>query len=251
MISGCRKSWENKISTPVLKKLKTITSGSTTDTGDVIYQTTAFEYNSGGKLSRVISNVINSSPNHSDTTSYTYSRDTVFAVYKATGVYSDSHIIRNTGKQLIVLNSHGYISSNTRSINGQSDEIFKYQYDNSGYCTKMTLFDGPNQNVQWSADCKYSNGNMVSLSLNQGSQIISEEMTYYLDKINTISPDNTWFDYFGNENKNLIKTYRIVDNGNNASTFSYGYVFDANKYVTKRITIDDSGYIRWDRYTYQ
>ena len=247
MLSGCKKDGEVQDPRSSLKKIKTITTGETTSTGDVIQNTKVFEYNSDGKLSRVIETVFSAGTiSHIDTTTHYYSRDSVKSIRISSG-YVNGQLISNTTIQKIVLNSNGYISSCVTSQTGQPDWVETYQYDKSGYCIKVIQLSGSTQFVQ---DLKYSGGNMVSLIYNTGSQVINEELTYYLDKINTISPCNNWLGNFGKGSMNLVKTDKLIIQGSPGFTFSFEYEFDVNNYVTKRTTIqNNSSY--WDKYTYQ
>ena len=255
MLSGCRKSVDNQIKTPALKKLKTITSGITDATGDVTNTETTFEYNTKGKLSRIILfENYNIYGQQLDTTNITYSRDSVKVICTSYNIYyPNSLVFCSRTTQNIVLNSNGFISTSVLKMDllGNKEWVNTYQYDGSGNCIIQRTF---NDGFDFVSNYKYSGGNIVSCVLNSVSNVTTEEMTYYLDKINTISPDNTWFDYFGRESKNLVKTIRCLFNSKLVYTNSYEYEFDANNYVTKRIMTSDDGYnasISWDKYTYQ
>ena len=253
MLSGCRSEVLVK-PTPALKKLLTITDGFTDSTGDVIQQTTGFEYNSDGKLSKV---KFYSNDFHgvklSDTTSYIYSHDTVYAIFQMTEYYINSYtpLVRDTLKWLFILDSHGFISKRVVGSIGNPDHTVTYLNDNNGNCTKMAIGSG-------ALFFKYSGGNMDSYD-NSGLKV---EYTYYPDKINTIRPrNNEWLDnfdfpdYFIKENKNLIKTEKvsIPDSSNYTAIYNYLYTyeFDANNYVTKRIMTSEDGTKSWEKYTYQ
>ena len=239
MLSGCRSEELGKPS--ALKKLKSITSGCSDPSGNVIYSTTSLEYNSQGKCSREIFNSFN--PNYTDTTSYTYSHDTVFAVFK----YSNKPYFpyeMYPDKQFIVLNESGFISKSVSNTSpGSPDWIETYLNDSNGNCIKLT--QGPNCDE---TNFIYSGGNMVS---KRGQN--NCEYTYYPDKINTISPSNGSLSLFGKGNKNLIKTELVTffwSGGSYNETNCYTYEFDANNYVTKRLRAA-YGQINWDKYTYQ
>ena len=244
MFSGCRKSWENQNTKPALKKLKTITSGSDSLVGEVISKTTTFDYTSDGKLLKVVVN-ISGKDSHIISTTYNYLKDSVKAEI-VTSYYSNLELKKFNSTQVIKLNSYGFISISVSSGTG-GDFIETFQYDKSGKCIIQREFP----DNRYETNFKYSDGNMVSNSVTYGSQVLNEEMTYYLDKINTISPDNTWFYYFGNGNKNLMKTDHVFMPGSQGYTIGYTYEFDANNYVTKRTSTYDDGRVTWDKYTYQ
>jgi hypothetical protein len=245
MLSGCR-SEELVKPTTALKKLKTVSTGYTDLSGDVIYETKTFSYNSAGKVSGVILN--NSGSNsHIDSMTYTYSRDSVKAITVSIG-YPYAPLNKSISTQLYKLNSKGYVISSVLTTQSQGNLIQTYEYDANGYCTKMTQSSAPNNMV---ATFKYLNGNMISSVWNFGTQVFNEEMTYYLDKINTLIPNNNeGIDYFGNESKNLVKTEHLSGTGSSDITCQYDYEFDANNYVKKRITTIGNN-ITWDKYTYQ
>ena len=250
LLSACKKIGEYQIKIPPLKKVLTITRGGTTQTDDEIYLDIAFKYNSAGKLSRVIYKYTENYPtiNHTDTTSYTYSRDTVFAVFK----YSVDNIVpavRRADNQFIALDKNGFILKSVTSYMswGQPDWTETYINDSNGNCTKKTILSGQYYTETF---FNYSGGNMVSCEY-QGSKF---EYTYYLNKINTIRPNkNDWLDYFGdkNENINLIKTEHCTFSDGSKSTKLFTYEFDADNCVTKQISTDSNGSITWEKYTYQ
>jgi hypothetical protein len=244
MLSGCRSEVLVKPS-PALKKLKTVTTGYTDLTGDVISETKTFSYNSAGKLSGVI--LISSGfDSHIDSTTYIYSLDSVKAITVSTG-HQSAQFNNYISTMLLKLNSKGYIASGVFfSTQSPGYFILTYDYDLTGYCKKATQVMGSDTLV---ANFKYIDGNMISCLENArwiGTDTVN--LTYYQDKKNTIIPNNnSWFDYFGNENKNLMKTEHISAS---SLDFRYDYEFDANNYVTKRLTTVGAN-VSWDKYTYQ
>ena len=60
---------------------------------------------------------------------------------------------------------------------------------------------------------------------------------YYLDKINTIGNSNYGINFTGKESKNLVKTKKQTEIGQNGNTFtyeySYVYEFDSKNRVIK------------------
>ena len=244
MLSGCRSEELGKPS-PALKKIKTVTTGYTDLTGDVISEIKTFSYNSAGKLSGVI--LISSGfDSHIDSTTYTYSLDSVKAITVSTG-HQSAQFNNYISTALLKLNSKGYIASGVFfSTQSPNYIILTYDYDLTGYCKKFTQIDGSDTLV---ANFKYIDGNMISCLYNArwlGTETV--DLTYYLDKKNTIIPNNKdFFDYFGNENTNLMKTEHV---SGSSSDFQYDYEFDANNYVTKRLTTIGTK-VYWDKYTYQ
>ena len=236
LLSGCRSKVSDTSIAPVikfpfssLKKISKIISP-----GD----TTVFEYNSDGKLSRILYGGYNFTDGnifkpYLDITSYTYSGDTVFVVYRNGNILPDRYYM--------VLDSQGLISTLSRS--NELKEIFLN--DNNGNCIKQIFNWGE-------IKFKYSGSNMISAE----SQGLKYEFTYYADKVNTVRPNRygavyggvigSWFYHFGNENINLIKTDTEFKGGTK-STISYTYEFDANNYVTKR-TIKFEGGSSYDQY---
>ena len=262
MLSGCRSEVLVKPApTPVLKKVLTKTTGyiSPNQSAFSHSETTTFDYNSNGKLSRVIYKLNDSII---DTRLYTYTKDTVYEVCKGED-FLRSNFANDTTYALIILDANGYISKRIHSVNkswGVPDWTEIFLNNSNGNNTKYSCFGGivsPSVLSSYDINFKYSNGNMVLID-KVDWVIDKSEFTYYTDKINTIYTDYYGdgmfgygsIDYFAKENKNLIKT-QLLTHSNGSETIHYTYEFDANNYVTKRIMTYGNGYVTWDKYTYQ
>ena len=209
-----------------------------------------YEYNSEGKLSKKTENVgsafgvLNT---YDITSTYSYTHDTIKVAKVSLGFDGSSHTT-SKNYEIHILNSQGYISKSTYSIQGSSfSTICTYEYDKDGNLTKEIQTLGPDTYITTNT---YFSGNMISTISNYGSLVNNCTYEYYTDKINLLNQDHYGFNYMGKDNKNLIKTGNLVLSNNTHYNFSYQYEFDQYGYVSKKTTVSNSN-TEWVSYTYK
>jgi len=199
---------------------------------------TTYLYESDGNLSKQIENKgIGFGNTYSNTSTFTYSKDTIKVVIVNSGNV-DSNTPGNTTVQLRIINAQGYITKTAFIENGALNHIYYYEYDNDGYCTKMTYGSEISTYI-------YSGGNLISSIYTVGTDVYKYTYEYY-DKENSLSQDHFGMKFWGKDNRNLLKT--VIYNTKFA-VLKYYYEFDQYAYVSKRIASGDIS--SWETYIYK
>lgn len=159
-------------------------------------------------------------------TYYTYSNSFITDEVFVNGVKNSSTVY--------YLNSQGLCSHFKR---GSETDTFRYNQDK--YLTSKVI---TTPTFQFNCTYTVNNGNMVqstSETIENGtsrSQIVDNE--FYNDTINTIGDANKGVQFFGKQNKNLIKKYSY-----GANIFQYTYTLDEKKRVVKQESLSGEKYI--------
>ena len=228
IINSCKKGDDSNNPTPTSsKKLQTVHYSSGL--------TTTYEYNSDGKVSKIIEGAYGGRAYYY---TFTYSGNII-----TTTIVEPSG---NTSNDASTLNSQGYISK----TEGTSGSV-NYEYDNSGYLTKEIFSDNQGKRIVTYA---YTNGNCTSKTSTQGADTTLTTYEYYLEKENALSSEMLFGEknHYGRSNKNLIKSTAYSSSHSDFySSYTYEYEYDQDNYVTKQTTTDVDGKTSWATYSYK
>jgi hypothetical protein len=133
------------------------------------------------------------------------------------------------------LDANGLAATETRSL--QPDFLETRVYNSDNQILKSTWNIGSNVNV---SEHFYSNGNCDSVRYSSnGNWDMTNKMTYYTDRLNTLDNSNFGRHFWGKGNKNLAKTgqYHYPD-GSKGTLEEYAYEFDAKGRVLKKHSIE-------------
>jgi hypothetical protein len=200
-------------------------SSSTSTSFTRILKVTNYDYDGSGEIT--------------DSTETTYSYDANRRLISETSKSSDNYTFSST----FVYNSASLITSSEthKSIDTSYTNKKLYMLDANGQITK-SYTSGKNDTINFyyspSGFLKYKNKDEI-VEVVDGNLVKQGNTTYeyYLDKINTIGNSNYGINFTGKESKNLVKTEKQTEIGQNGNTFtyeySYVYEFDSKNRVIK------------------
>jgi hypothetical protein len=245
LLPGCKK---DEISISTKKLVRTIYSSEDAIKGKIV-DTTNYEYNTDGKLSKVIFK--------NGYSTYTYSSDTVtitnygykhIAIMIPPGIRVDSisSSMSVLSVKALILNSNGYATKSLSSDPYSPDfglriNEYTYEYDNSGYQIKKT-YSLNNQYVETSS---WTNGNLTTkiITYNSGQPSSTSLYQYDIDKENKLIVPTSAF--YGKTSKNLM-TQKTVGQ---ETTYTYSYELDNDGYVLKVTSVASSSLQSQSSYT--
>lgn len=186
----------------------------------------SFKYDNKGRIKYHSSKMTYNTQSVFYQTYYTYSSSSVIDEVYVNGVKNPGTVYN--------LNGQGLCSHFKR---GDETDTFKYNQDR--YLTSK-IVNLPTFQI----NCTYTinNGNTVQSNAKNNENGISHsqitDYEFYNDTINTIGDANKGLKIFGQQNKNLIKTYSY---GNNK--FHYTYTLDEKKRVVQQESLSGEKYI--------
>lgn len=129
-----------------------------------------------------------------------------------------------------VLNSNGLVTTGIiRSLKTGEQGTINCKYDENGFLVYKK--ESSNSGNTWEVHAyTIQDGNIVKEEISYSSGYISKRTySYYMDKLNTIGPENMGVTFYGKQSKNLIKSER-----RDGETMSYIYEFDSKNRVVRQ-----------------
>jgi len=188
--------------------------------------------------------VAHSSGTNGDSTSYSYSGNTLVAATWGSGVYGQKITYTLTNGR--ITSYYGGTDPNQVSSGGS------YTYDEAGYLVSGSTFQLSHSSQ--SGTYSYVSGNCVSIIYTAVMQIPYSYCYQYGNAANSLGNANYGMTFFGKDNANLPTSAVFIFNNNDTTFTQYTYDFATDSTVLKRrlaITHGTTSISRTEMYTYR